>query len=307
MPPTMSVAPRWRGLGALSVAALAVAMLGGSVIAQSPTPEPSPAAAVPSPGASDAPTMGPRIGACGPRWPRTGDRVGGRTSPRSPDGGWRQAPRRGHDTSGRQRPWSGRQQPWSGRQGPSSAPATRSLVRVATVTTVVGSVVMLATADGWTRTIDTTNVPITRAGTTITAADLPVGAAVRVTEERADDGTWSVTGLRVQQSVVVGSVASVDADEFIVGARDGSSVTIRVSDATSWSSGCAAVGDLASLEVGTQVAVQGIRAADGSIDATTVVTPSTRQPMRRHRGRDVPTPVTSPTPATSPLSGGPSA
>lgn len=163
----------------------------------------------------------------------------------------------------------------------------RAAGRPVTVSGVDGATLTLVTSDGWTRTVDTTNVPIARDGTAITIADVRVGDTVRIVQRRADDGTWQVTRLQVLPTVARGTVTQVGTDGFVLSTRDGSEVTVRVSDATTWPTGCQPTTALDTLRVGDQVAVRGVSADDGSIDATMVATagqplrPRTRGEMRR--------------------------
>ena len=67
-----------------------------------------------------------------------------------------------------------------------------------TVTAVNGSNVSLKTADGWTRTItvgDSTTV--TRGGAPAKVGDIKVGDTVRLDQDRASDGTYTVTRIDV--------------------------------------------------------------------------------------------------------------
>jgi hypothetical protein len=178
-----------------------------------------------------------------------------------------------------------------------------SVGRVATVTGIAGNVLMLTTPDGWGRSIDATSIPITRDGATIAVGDVRVGDEVRLRQARSDDGTVRVTRIEVLLTAAIGTVASVGAGAFELTAADGSAVTVRVSDATTWLSGCRATGSLEALQVGATAVVRGIRATDGSIDATHVATlgRGIRRPIRRGRTPEVmPTPTQAASPVASP-------
>jgi hypothetical protein len=177
--------------------------------------------------------------------------------------------------------------------------AQRALVRAATVDAIDGASVTLATADGWTKTIDVTSVPITRGGSPVTVAELAVGMRMRVAERRGDDGSWQVTRLAVVLTNARGSVASVGDDGFQLTTDGSASITVRTSDDTTWLSGCQPGGDLASLQVGAVVVVRGVAAEDGSIDATAVSVAAERPRMRRQRDGRVPSPVPVASPAPS--------
>ena len=139
-----------------------------------------------------------------------------------------------------------------------------------TVSAITAPVLSLATDDGWTRDVDTTGVPITRNGQTIALADVHVGDDIRLGETRNADGTWTVNQIEVMLAVVQGTVASVGTDSFTVTQADTSVVTVNVSDTTRWMARRGNAAGLGSLAVGTGVVAEGVRAADGSIDAIAV-------------------------------------
>jgi hypothetical protein len=177
--------------------------------------------------------------------------------------------------------------------------------RIADIQAITGNILTLATADGWTRMVDTTSLPLTRDGATISTTDLQVGDTIRVSETRAADGAWSVRAIEALLDAARGTVASVSTDGFVLMAPDGSSITIRVSDATTWVTGCRQAGSLGALQVGAVTAVQGVRAADGSLDASRVLTfgMNLRRPDgRRGRPGQAPTPVSVASPEASPAS-----
>ena len=100
-----------------------------------------------------------------------------------------------------------------------------------TVTAVNGATVSLKTDDGWTKDVDTTNVVITRNGTTLAATDLAVGDTVQVVQTRNANGTYTITGLELVLPRVIGSVASVGTDSFTINGMDGTTTTVHVTDA----------------------------------------------------------------------------
>ena len=105
---------------------------------------------------------------------------------------------------------------------PSPSPAT------------TGTSLGLKTADGWTRTIDTTNVVLTKDGATIALADIAVGDPVSIAETRNADGSFTVTGIAVLPALVSGTVATVGTDSFTVTLADGTTQTVNVSASTIW-------------------------------------------------------------------------
>ena len=140
-----------------------------------------------------------------------------------------------------------------------------------TVASIDGTNLGLVTADGWTRTIDTTGVVLTRDGATIAISDILVGEPVRVVQTRNADGTYTVTGVEVQPSVASGTVGTASADGFTVVDEDGTTTTVSVTAETDWSAGGAASVSIADATAGRPVAVEGQLQADGSIVATRVL------------------------------------
>ncbi|MBX3030098.1 MAG: hypothetical protein KF809_08045 [Chloroflexi bacterium] len=133
-----------------------------------------------------------------------------------------------------------------------------------------GTSLTLQTADGWTRTIDTTGVVLTADGATITLADIAVGDDVRIVQTRNADGSYTVTGIQLQPTRVSGSVTAVSTDGFTMTESDGTVVTVRVSDTTTWRIRGDSTPSLADLTAGMSITVTGDAQADGSIDATSV-------------------------------------
>jgi hypothetical protein len=307
MGPITTSARSWRVLG---VAALAVAALGGGVLAQSSAPQPSGGAA-PTPASSGAPSSS---NLCAPRGWRD---MGVGPGPVGP-GMW------GMDGSRRMRRADGR----AGQGWPPSG-SRGQVARIASVSAIAGTSVTLVTADGWSRTVDTADVPITTGAATGTLSDLAIGTHVGVVEQRGADGTWQVTGLRIVLTTASGTVSDIGDATFQVSTGRGSTVVVRVSGDTAWVTGCQSSGSLADLQVGSWVLVRGVAAADGSIDATSVADLGMRMrgPMgampgmpgqrgalpgwrgmqgwqraprqRAMPGRRVPAPVSTPAPAAS--------
>ena len=98
---------------------------------------------------------------------------------------------------------------------------------------------------------------------------------MRLGQTRNADGTWTVTQIDVQLPVVWGTVASVGTDTFTVTQADGSVATVNVLDTTRWMARRGAAAGLSELAVGANVVAQGVRTADGSIDAIAVAVQGT--------------------------------
>jgi len=113
-------------------------------------------------------------------------------------------------------------------------------------------------------------VTITKGGQEIAPADLAVGDRVALREDRAEDGTYTVTDLVVILPTVVGEVTAKTADTITVAGRDGTSTTIHVDADTTYRVAGREAADLADVTVGMIVFAQGTERADGSLDAVTV-------------------------------------
>jgi len=139
-----------------------------------------------------------------------------------------------------------------------------------TITAVNGSDVSLKTDDGWTRTITVTGTTkITKGGATIKVGDLAAGDKVRLGEERATDGTYTVTAIVVVLPTVAGQVSAVDGNTVTVTQPGGTKATIHVSGDTTYQVN-GAKGALSDVKVGSFIAAEGTQRSDGSLDATTV-------------------------------------
>ena len=142
-----------------------------------------------------------------------------------------------------------------------------------TIDSIDGSKLHLKTDDGWTRTIDTSGVTITRAGTTVTAADLSAGDSVFIKEQRNSDGTFTVTALQVLLPHVDGVIGSVTSDTFAVKQADGTTKTVSVDSTTTYTLGKSA-GTKADLKSGLQVDVEGTITGDTFTASAVHIVPS---------------------------------
>ncbi|HEX6867846.1 MAG TPA: DUF5666 domain-containing protein [Candidatus Limnocylindrales bacterium] len=139
-----------------------------------------------------------------------------------------------------------------------------------TITAIDGSSVSVATEDGWTRTIEVTDTTtITKGGTTISVGDLAVGDEIRFRQQRADDGTYTVTAIVVVLPHVIGEITAIDGNTITVTQPGGTRATIHVdSDTTYRVNG--ATGSASDLKVGAVIAAEGTQRSDGSLDAATI-------------------------------------
>jgi uncharacterized protein DUF5666 len=155
-----------------------------------------------------------------------------------------------------------------------------------TITAINGSSLSLKTDDGWTRTITVaSSTTISKAGETIALSDLAVGDQIGFAQERASDGTYSVTAIKVVLPHLGGEVTAISGNTITVTGKDGTTGTIHVDADTTYrdGDGTAALSDIA---VGDFVIGEGALRADGSLDADVVHTgrPGFRDGFRGGRG-----------------------
>jgi hypothetical protein len=141
-----------------------------------------------------------------------------------------------------------------------------------TITAINGSDLSLKTDDGWTRTITATSTTtITKGGATITVDDLAVGDQIVFAQDRAADGTYSVTAIHVVLPSIVGQVTAIDGNTITVTQPGGTTATIHVDGSTTYKVNGAA-GALSDVKVGSFIAAEGTQRTDGSLDAAAVRT-----------------------------------
>ena len=141
-----------------------------------------------------------------------------------------------------------------------------------TITAIDGSSLSLKTEDGWTRTITVTDsTTITKGGATIALGDLAVGDSIRFRQEKASDGTYTVTAVVVVLPTVVGEISAIDGNTITVTQLGGTTATIHVdSDTTYRLAGGSGAGSLSDLKVGSVVVAEGTQRSDGSLDAASI-------------------------------------
>lgn len=174
-----------------------------------------------------------------------------------------------------------------------------------TITAINGSNISLKTDDGWTRTITaTSDTTITRAGTTITVSDLKVGDEISFRQQRQDDGTYTITEIRLVIPTVVGEVTKVDGSTITITRRDGTTQVIKVDASTTYRIAGVTNPTIADIKVGDVVVAQGTQNADGSLQAEAVASGAMRGwgPDRDGHDKtpDSTSPSASPAPSTTP-------
>ena len=140
-----------------------------------------------------------------------------------------------------------------------------------TITAISGSSLSLKTDDGWTRTISVTSATtITRADATIAVGDLKVGDTIGLRQERATDGTYSITAIDVVLPTIMGQVSAVDGSTITVKQFDGTTSKVHVSSSTTYAIGDKTDAALSDVTVDSFVVASGTARADGSLDAEVV-------------------------------------
>ena len=159
---------------------------------------------------------------------------------------------------------------WNGFGGIPFGDLGRAGMRDITITAIDGSDLSLKTEDGWTRTITvTSSTTLTKGGKAIALGDLAVGDHIRFTQQRADDGTYTISRVVVVLPTVVGEVKSVNGDTITVTQPGGTTATIHVGSETTYQIDGSS-GSLSDVKVGSIVIAEGTQRSDGSLDAATV-------------------------------------
>ena len=166
--------------------------------------------------------------------------------------------------------WGGPMMGGAGMRGGDFGDFGRMGFRDITITGVTGSDIALKTDDGWTRTITVTSATkITKGGATIAVGDLASGDQVHFSEEKATDGSYTITAVVVVLPTVGGEVTAIDGQTLTVTQRGGTTATVHVDAGTTYQVDGAA-GKLSDIKVGSYIVAEGTQRTDGSLDATDV-------------------------------------
>jgi hypothetical protein len=139
-----------------------------------------------------------------------------------------------------------------------------------TITAINSSDLSLKTDDGWTRTISVTSTTtITKGGATITVSDLAVGDQIAFAQDRATDGTYTVTAIKVILPTTGGQVSAINGSTITVTQPGGTTATIHVDANTKYQVNGAA-GALSDIKVGSFIIAEGTQRTDGSLDAAAI-------------------------------------
>jgi Domain of unknown function (DUF5666) len=170
-----------------------------------------------------------------------------------------------------------------------------------TITAIDGSKLDLKTDDGWTRTITVTSATtVTKAGATIALGDLAVGDEIHFAQAKATDGTYSITRIVVVVPSLSGEVTAKTANSITVTRRDGSTATIHVDSATTYTVRGVDNATLADIAVGMRIRAEGAQRSDGSLDASNVVAGNRFGPGHDDGSKNGTTPNASPNASSTP-------
>jgi hypothetical protein len=140
-----------------------------------------------------------------------------------------------------------------------------------TISAINGSNLSLETEDGWSRTITVgSDTTITKAGETVAIGDLAVGDQIGFAQEREDDGTFTITAIKVVLPTIGGEVTAVTDSSITVTGKDGTTGTIHVDGDTTYEVDGTTGQALSDVEVGDFVIAEGTLRDDGSLDADVV-------------------------------------
>lgn len=139
-----------------------------------------------------------------------------------------------------------------------------------TITAISGNNISLETGDGWKRTITVdSGTTYAKADVAISLADLKVGDQIGFRQTKETDGTYTIDKIAVILPHLGGLVTAIDGSTITVAQRDGTTGTIKVTSATTYTVAGEAA-SLADVKVGMVLMAQGTENSDGSLTAATV-------------------------------------
>jgi hypothetical protein len=145
----------------------------------------------------------------------------------------------------------------------------RGVLAPISITAIDGTTLVLATADGWTRTIDAAGATVQKSGNSVALATLKVGDSIVFDQARQADGTYKITAIRVALPRTGGTVASVGDSSVTLARPDGTNKVVGLTTSTTYLLAGAA-STKAALTVGAQLDAEGTIATDGTFTATLV-------------------------------------
>ncbi len=145
----------------------------------------------------------------------------------------------------------------------------RGMFASISITSIDGTKLTLATADGWTRTIDAAGATVTKGGQAVNLSTLKVGDSIVFDQARQADGAYKITTIRIVLPHAGGTVKSVSDSSVTLTQRDGTPKVIALTGSTTYQLAGAA-STRAALTVGADVVAEGTTATDGTFTATLV-------------------------------------
>jgi tRNA-binding EMAP/Myf-like protein len=139
-----------------------------------------------------------------------------------------------------------------------------------TATAVTDTSVTVHQSDGSSRTVTLTDSTTYSARREAAAkADLTVGSVVRIEGTENADGSFTASSVSIRPAGLGGTVTATTADSITVQDAAGNTATIHVTASTTYRTANGA-GTLADVTVGSVVRAEGVKNADGSLNATAV-------------------------------------
>lgn len=140
-----------------------------------------------------------------------------------------------------------------------------------TVASVSGSTVTVTTRDGGTQKVVLTGSTTYQVGGQAGTKDAVVaGAVIMARGTLASDGTLTAAAVTVAPATAAGTVKEKGAGSITLTLRDGSTVVVKVTSATTYHVAGIISSTLADVAVGATVTASGTKNADGSLTATIV-------------------------------------
>jgi hypothetical protein len=158
---------------------------------------------------------------------------------------------------------------------------TMIFVRVPTV----GGIVTAVTSTGFTvKQRDGSSKTVTTSSSTsfligaAKSSQSDVSIGTRVLVEGTEGTSFDADVVHIVPDLRIGKVTAVTSSSITIQGRDNTTITIHVDASTTYRGKGGAAGKLSDVTVGMYLSAQGISRADGSLDATTVVTGTLRGP-----------------------------
>jgi hypothetical protein len=145
----------------------------------------------------------------------------------------------------------------------------RGMFASISITSIDGTKLTLATADGWTRTIDAAGATVQKSGQAVNLSTLKVGDSIVFDQARQTDGTYKITTIQIVLPHADGTVKSASDSSVTLTQRDGTEKVLQLTSSTAYKLAGAA-STKAALTVGAAVDAEGTTATDGTFTATLV-------------------------------------